>query len=397
MISDNQMDEFFNGRFRDYPSAVPKGMWDRIVEKKKRDRMIWLFFLRLFAIIILSLALAGGYFTFNQKKSSSAIGMDSTKINHAPFITDTSKAIVSNLPAGQDQMRLPQIKESNKKTNKKEKTQINYLNKLDHAKRNTQNGEASSKFNNISKAQSGQTDLATPTDSYGVKENNTEDKKDSAGKRPLVKAVAPDIKASSPNSIQNKDSKKSKIKNNSNNRKWFLDLFVSPDYPFVSPHEREQSKLSYSIGIKLNRSLGERFSIKTGIQYSQVNVVGNDSLFGGTTMHLMRLDLPILVGYSVGNEKLKTTFNGGAILNLYSWLPGNNPSDFFKTNTGLSLYLGVNFETKINEKFSLFGEPYYRYQITSMTVSSVAIMKFIDIVGINIGARYYFGNKHSGR
>jgi len=32
-----------------------------------------------------------------------------------------------------------------------------------------------------------------------------------------------------------------------------------------------------------------------------------------------------------------------------------------------------------------------------MTVSSVAIMKFIDIVGINIGARYYFKKKHSGK
>jgi len=392
MISDNQIDKFFNDRLQNHPSAVPADMWNRIVEKKKRDRMIWLFFLRLFAFIILSLTLAGGYFIFNQKKSSSAIGMDHTKINHAPIITITSKAIVSNLPAGQDQMKIPQIRESNKKTNKKKKTRINYLNKLDYAKRNTQYGEVSSKFNNISKTQSDQTDLATPTDSNGVKVNNTEDKKDSVGKRPFVKAVAPVIKVTSPDSIQNKDSKKSEINNNSNNRKWFLDLFASPDYPFVSPHEYEQSKLSYTLGVRLNRSLGQHFSLKTGIQYSRVNI-GGDSLL----LHLMRLDLPVLAGYSVGNEKLKTTFNGGAILNLYSWLPGNNPSDFFKTNTGLSLYLGVNFETKLNEKFSLFGEPYYRYQLTSMTVSSVAIMKFIDIVGINIGVRYYFGNNHSGR
>ena len=111
MISDSQMDKFFSDRLRDYSSSVPEDMWDRIVEKKKRDRIIWLFFFRLFAIVILSLALAGGYFVFNQKKSSSVIGMDSEKINRGSIISDTNKASVSNLPSGQDQMQLSQINE----------------------------------------------------------------------------------------------------------------------------------------------------------------------------------------------------------------------------------------------------------------------------------------------
>jgi hypothetical protein len=390
MISDNQTDIFFNDRLRDYPSAVPADMWSRIVEKKKRDRMIWLFFLRFFALVILSLALVGGYFIFIQKKSTYVIGIDSSKFNHPSVIPNTSKAGKSNLAARQDQLQIPPINVVNKKTNQKDK--INYLDKFDLAKKNTQIGEASSKFNNISRTRSGKPDSATQTDSNGVKENKTEVKKDSAGKVTFVKVAAPLIKANTPDTSQNKGSKKSETKNKPNNRKWYLDLYASPDYPFVTPSEYERPKLSYTLGIRLNRSLGQHFSLKTGIQYSRVNI-GGDSLL----VHLMRFDLPVLAGYSVGNEKLKTTFNGGAILNLYSWLSGNNSSDFFKTNTGLSLYLGVNFETKINKKFTLFGEPYYRYQLTSMTVSSVPIMKFIDIVGINIGARYYFKKKQSGK
>ncbi len=106
----------------------------------------------------------------------------------------------------------------------------------------------------------------------------------------------------------------------------------------------------------------------------------------------MRLDLPVLAGYTMGKENLKTTINGGAIFNLNTW-----PHGFFKTNTGVSLYLGVNFEEKINDKFSLFAEPYYRYQLTNMTADTISILKFIDVVGINIGVRYYFKNKYSKR
>ncbi len=393
MISDNQMDEFFNGRFRDYPSAVPDNMWDRIIEKKKRDRMLWLFFFRLFAIVILSLALVGGYFIFNQKKSVSVIGMDSTKINHAPVITDISKAGESNLPAHQGQVELPHINEVSDRTNKKDRTKINFSDKFDYAKTNAKNNLTSNINQNSSKAQSAPTAFSKPSDSNAVKENNTEDKKDSAGKKPFIKATAPFMKAATLDSTQNKDSKKSEIKNKPNNRKWFLDLYASPDYPFVSPPlENEQSKLSYTIGIKLNRSLGKDFSIKTGIQYSQVIIIGDSVGSPGNPLHLMRLDLPVLAGYSLGKGNLKTTINGGIVFNLYTW-----PHGYLKANTGVSIYLGVNFEEKINDKISLFAEPYYRYQLTNMTADTISILKFIDVVGINIGARYYFKKKHPGK
>jgi len=388
MISDNQMDEFFKGRFRDYPSAVPEDMWERIIEKKKRDRVFWLFFFRLFAIVILSLALVGGYFIFNRKKSVSVIGMDSTKMNHVPVINDSMKARVPGLPIRKDQLKLSQINEVDKKKNQKEKPRVNYSDKFGSAKENTEENAASSKVENTSRVSSTPIEFSATKDSNVAKENKMEKGKDGLDKKAVVIATTPIIKATIPDSLQSKDSKKSETKNKSDNRKWNLDLFISPDYPIISPHnDRELSKLSYTIGIKLNRSLGKNFSIKTGIQYSQININARDS-FG--IIHLMRLDLPVLAGYSMGNGNLKTTINGGVDFNLYTWLHVTNLQDFFKTNTGLSLYLGVNFEDKINDRFSLFSEPYYRYQLTSMTISSVSSMKFIDIVGINIGARYYF-------
>ncbi|HEY4936375.1 MAG TPA: hypothetical protein VII44_07335 [Puia sp.] len=377
MISDNQTDKFFIDRLRDYHSSVPADMWNRIIEKKKRDREIFLFFSRLFAVVILSLALTGGYFIFNQSKSTSTIGMDIMKINHKPFITDTIKASQSNLSSGQHQIGVDRIKADNKKMHQKEKAEISYSGPLEHVRVNIPNKVNLFRGENTSEV------LSASGDSNEIEKNKTEYKKDSLDKKLFVKAPTSD-------SSQDRDLKKPKTENKPNNRKWFLDLYASPDYPIVSPHEYEKSKLSYAIGIKLNRSLGKHFSIKSGIQFSQVNIGYNDSLFGRNTLHLMRLDLPVLAGYSLGDEKLRTTFNGGVMLNLYSWLRGNTISDIFKTNTGLSIYLGVDFERKINERFSLFGEPYYRFQLTSMTVSTVSSMKFIDVVGVNLGARYYF-------
>jgi hypothetical protein len=382
MISDNQMDEFFNDCLRDYSSSVPADMWDRIVEKKKKDRMIWLFFSRLFAFVILALGLIGGYFIFNQKKLSLNAATASAKINHVPLFTDSIKANLSNPPSVQDQLRLEQINDADKKIDQKEKTRINNLGEVEPAKVNGSEKFSSSQTTDTSKS------LSTTTDSNSIKENKKEHNNDSLRTKQFVKSPAPD-------SSRDRDLKKPEAEKKLNNGKWFLDLYASPDYPIISPRENEQAKLSFTLGIKLNRLFGKHFSVKTGIQFSQVNIGGDDSLTSGNTIHLLRLDLPILAGYSLGNENLKTTFNGGAVLNLYSWLRGSNLPDFFKTNTGLSLYLGVNFERKINARISLFTEPYYRYQLTSMTISSISNMKFIDIAGISFGARYYIKNRHS--
>ncbi len=366
MISDNQMDEYFNERLRDYSSSVPADMWERIVEKKKKDRMIWSFFSRLFAVVILALGLTSGYFIFNHKRLSINSATLSSNINQMPLIADSLKPNLPNLPSVQNQLWLHKVNSVNKKIDQKEKKQINNLEVQGPARVDTSENSSSSRTANTSKS------ISTKIDSNSIKENIKDNNNDSPTTKRSAKSAVPD-------SSRGRDLKKPQAGKRPNSRKWFLDLYASPDYPIISPRENEQPKLSYAVGIKLNRSLGKHFSVKTGIQFSQVNMGGNDSLTSGNTLHLMRLDLPILAGYSMGNEKMRITINGGAVLNLYSWLRGSFLRNFFKTNTGLSLYLGVNFEKKISQRISLFTEPSYRYQLTSMTISSISNMKFIDI------------------
>ena len=93
MISDNQMDQFFSDRFRNYPSSVPEDMWERIMEKKKRDRILWLFFFRLIIVGVLLFVFTGGYLIFSHKKLSAATKTSSIQ-NGQPLarVANESKA-----------------------------------------------------------------------------------------------------------------------------------------------------------------------------------------------------------------------------------------------------------------------------------------------------------------
>ena len=390
MISDNQMDQFFRERLESYSSSVPEDMWDRIMEKKKRDRMLWLFFSRLMVVAILTFGLTGGYFIFNQKKISTATNTGDIQKNQPTDTTIVAKTNSSVSSSAQDQESIPEISAMGKNEKQKSKTGVNYFDALDHAKNNSVRHELPSQTENDPPgiAIHNETTVSDTTVIENVK------KKDSLDKKPLVKTTVSD-------SSQNKEVKKPEKQNKQNNGKWYLDLYASPDYPIIAPtpFDYSVSRLSYTIGIKINRALGKHFSVKTGVQFSQINIIGNDSLFGGAKIHIKRVDLPVLIGYSFADAKIRTTINGGAIFNLYSSVssvPAQNiftpppAQDYFEKNLGVSLYLGVNFEKRMKEKLSLFVEPYYRYQLNSMTISSVQNIKFIDIVGISFGARYYF-------
>ncbi len=390
MISDNQMDQFFRERMGNYSSPVPENMWNRIMEKKKRDSMLWLFFFRLMVIAVLLFGLTGGYFTFKQKTITKNSETSNSIVQQTPIVADSIKSKPSTSPLTKDQVQQTSATIQKEKADQNSSKDIHYFDAIDHRKPNTSNREVQINTRNSSQSISLKADSTTAVPIT----NKTLDKNDSLNKKSLAKSLVAD-------STKSNEVKKPGKQNKQKDGKWYLDLYASPDYPIVAPtpFDHTVSKLSYTIGIKINRTLGKHFSVKTGIQYSQINIIGDDSLFAGATLHIKRLDLPVLVGYSFGNGDLKTTINGGAIFNLYSSVssvPAQNlftpppVQDYFEKNLGVSLYLGVNFEKKIKEKLALFVEPYYRYQLSSMTVPSVMNVKFIDIVGISLGARYYF-------
>ena len=393
-MTEYEFDDSLKNKIRDHRSPVPDDMWERIIQKKDKDRKGFLFFFRWFGLLILAVCL-GGYLLMNHTKQKPV------PANHAISSQDQKPGQV--IPRLNEEVRT----ENNSGTDVQQPQVGNrgshYSGSTGALKENVRNFRLfrDKKVDSEEASKGGQS-------SYLPKDNPTSGIGDSlSGKPPAI--IKPVVTKSPTDTSQIIPVKKtqtdsSKItpvkktqKDSITNKKWYLDIYASPDYPIdhtaytSSNFINEQMKLSYTVGLRINRAFGKHFSAKLGIQFSQLNFTLKADTFGlqATNIHLKSFDLPFLAGYSFGTEKLKMTVTAGGIANLYSFTRDSVLS-IFKTNTGFSLYLGFNLEKKINQKISIYLEPYYRYRLTSMTVNTVDYVKFIDVIGLSFGARFYF-------
>ena len=422
-MSDSQFDEIFKNRLHGHESSIPDDMWERIIQKKDKDRKGFFFFFKLSGLFLLGFGI--GYillFGINKKTpegqknsvakeitvpaTANAKSIDTNSKETAVPTTTGAKSIDPG-PAKAPSVRNETAQESIYSVQKKYQDKSYASSAI--ANKNKPAGISSSKSKRNSAVQireealtadiSNQADQkANSTTSANSETLNT----DTANRAALKKAepslaagtaVKPLAKKSEPllaaDTATKPSVKKQDTAKKTTGEKWSLDLYSSPDYPIVYGEPWITTKLSYTAGLRVNRSFGPHFSGRTGIQFSQINFNFSDSNGFPTSYHLKSLDLPVLAGYSWGNKTLGMTINAGVVVNLYTW-PPEDQINYFKTNTGLSLYLGLNVKKQINDRLDIFTEPYYRYRLSSMTVSTVYYAKFIDVAGLSFGVRYHF-------
>jgi len=235
------------------------------------------------------------------------------------------------------------------------------------------------------------------------------------------------------------------------NTDWDLEVFVSPDMPFksvtnntASPQllsrkdSSESLRPGFSAGFRIVKPLSDNFSIKTGLQYSQINErftyrtenetrtttvvtvrsivrAPGDTLIVRDTSTLTQigfktntvknrfrsLDIPILASYQVGNDDLSVGLTAGVIVNLSSWYQGvmldssltavplsKETNMVYKSNIGLGLYAGITVTKRINYATQLFFEPYLRYNLSNMTNPEAAFNQRFSIGGLAMGLRF---------
>jgi hypothetical protein len=426
-MSDSQMDEIFKNLLSGHESPLPDDMWERIIRGKDKDRKGFFFFLRLSGLFILGFGIAwfllfginrnpagqeGQNVSNSKDKSIPATVNSKTNDQDLAKVNPPGNGTASDSPQRKNNQEVYTGKDSSIDSGRKRYSHRVYANSVnstdptrkgyklkDYTNRasskenksagvppmkskkvsaaHLEEGASSAEIINMTDQKSNSTSSSNPTSLNSDSANNSVVKKSDS----TVKSLTADSTLKS--TVKKSDSVKKVI-----SRKWSLDLYASPDYPIVYGEPWVKTKLSYTAGVRINRSFGNRFSGKIGIQYSQINYNFTDSNGFGSPNHLMSLDLPALAGYSWGNETLGMTINTGVVFNLYSW--SNDSPSYFKTNTGLSLYLSFNVKKQISERIDIFTEPYYRYRLSSMTVSSVYYGKFIDVVGLSFGARYHF-------
>ncbi len=233
---------------------------------------------------------------------------------------------------------------------------------------------------------------------------------------------------------------------------FYVEFFGSPDVAFKNMKYKtiagtnygnmkdstETKQLSYTIGMRLTKELGENLVFKTGLQYSRINerfdyrnenerntttvvTIRTITNSDGTTTtirdtsiveqvgyrvkttynHYRSFDIPVLFGYEYAAEDWKVNLNGGAVFNLSSWQEGDfldtsyspvsftkSTSPIFKKKTGISLYGSISLIKSIGERTDLFAEPYLRYSLTDRTTSASPFTERFHTAGMLLGIRF---------
>lgn len=232
-------------------------------------------------------------------------------------------------------------------------------------------------------------------------------------------------------------------KNTAGNKR-YVEIYGGPDYAFRSItdtgnstylQKRKESahfSAAFSIGMRYTKVFNNGMSFRTGINYSQINekfkyaegnitqVIYITDVNGDTTSSYTNsgtryktsinkfrtLDIPLLIGYEVGNSRLHVNFNAGAIVNVYSWQKGDvldtaykpisittgkTSSPYqFKTNVGIGFLGSVSFYYKLNSRLHILAEPYYRYNFSPASKSELTLKQKYNTAGIRIGLRLDF-------
>jgi hypothetical protein len=175
------------------------------------------------------------------------------------------------------------------------------------------------------------------------------------------------------------------------------------------------------------------WAIRTGLVYSQINEIletqyteivttfdANGNVVGtieGTRDVNIRnkykmIDIPIVFGYEVSMRKFDLNVNGGVYMNLKSMQSGaffspiedrviyfteghTDNYDIFKSNIGLSIFMGLGFNFdltnsfNLDKKIQLIIEPHTRFYPKSFAIENYILNQKYFSTGVMIGLRKY--------
>lgn len=242
-------------------------------------------------------------------------------------------------------------------------------------------------------------------------------------------------------------------------KKLSLELFVSHDYapkilkplsedmlPYAAIRmETEKASYSFSAGLRFNYQLSDKWSVLSGLNYSQINERFNyidpesnqtreitikdyiyqngkivDSIINKQTVIIpgetklsvknkySSVDIPVLGRFRViDNSHINISGIAGIYLNVSSVTKGmafdsdnisildisNNSGigkEIFKNYLGISPYIGLNVSYHINPSVDFFAEPHARFQTSSITKADYPLTQRYNTYGLTTGVKYNF-------
>jgi hypothetical protein len=228
---------------------------------------------------------------------------------------------------------------------------------------------------------------------------------------------------------------------------WFVEGFAGPEFGVRTLRPRtpeaveyaqlredtEEVQTSFSTGIRMAAVTPFGLSVRTGLQYTQLNerfnyqnedevreVITNiynsegdfirtDTTYESgtrikTTYNRYRLvDLPLTVGYELHYPKFTLALHGGPVINLLFAQKGDFLSeqgvpvtftngapgavDAFQDQLGLSFTGAIGLHYRVNTEVQIILEPHFRYIPQSFTLASYPLDQSYFTTGISAGVR----------
>jgi len=363
-MSDNKFDNYFRDRLQEENSPVPADMWQRIHDERRRKRTFFI----IWWLIAPAIVLTGLYIGY---RSLTSVATRSGQI------IPSGQTTPPTLSARSSQTSTTSSTQSGQTLSPAQTISSSLSNQPNHITPST----SSTRSN-----QSTPSNLITPSPLPTPSQPNHTNPSQSLNTHLKISPITLHIQREPANFDRRPPLLVNKV--NPNNKKqptptskWYLDAYASPDW--LLNHD---GRLSYTAGFRLGRTLGPHFTGTIGIQCSRIRESGTttDTMRIPYKLDLKTLDIPLLIGYKISFGRTVATITSGVIFNIHS------TGYLYRTNNGLSLYLGLNYAEPVNNKLSLFAEPYIRYRLSNMTDYPYFLLKKIHVAGLSLGLRYNF-------
>ena len=461
MNSNRQFDEYIKEQFSNYTPDVHPGIWEKLIAEKDKKRPAGFWFsmfnnrnkLLLLGLII-ALSSGGAWFYYSNNFFAKEITLKEAESEHfnkkVAYKVDISSVINPvvyqhfnlNVPAGNQSATVAieansnraLSSESNTKTSVTPPTPETDGRKEPVAKRNKfYTGLGNILVNTTTPAleedeypQQGGTLLGRLTfnaEKY-IENRRTGKKQEPLRFKPVV--FLPDCPSFEKDAAANKK---------------YFEFYAGPDYAFRSLQDTANSaylqkrkestkfKSGFSAGVRYTKVFNNSMSVRGGVNFSQINekftfkqgnivqvtyilnangdTIGSYTTTGSrykTTINRYRsIDIPLMIGYELGNGRLHANINVGPVINIYSWQKGDvmdasgNPVSIttgkgsspyqFKTNAGVGFMGAVSVYYKLNDRLHIMAEPYFRYNLSSMNKESITLKQKYQTAGLRLGIR----------
>lgn len=237
------------------------------------------------------------------------------------------------------------------------------------------------------------------------------------------------------------------IERNAAGNKDYIEFYVGPDFAkktytatpdsaSITLMQKRKASTSFSsafsAGVRYTRVFSNGVSIRGGINFSQINekftyvqsnivqvtyiidpatgdttgsYITNGSRYKTTYNHYRTIDVPVVFGFETGNGKIHANLNAGMVFNIRSWQNGEtigldstsqpiiintgkgNAAYQYKTNIGAGFITAASIYYKLNDRFHLLAEPYWRYNFSPISNELISLQEKYSTIGLKLGLR----------